>query len=355
MRGTLAKRSRIFLLGALGVTSCVLGAGQTIQAPAANAEKQFTITDNVNLVLLSASVKDPKGGYVKGLKQSDFHVLEDGKQQTITQFGDVDAPVSVGLVVDDSGSMRSKRPEVVMAGLAFAKESNPRDEFFVVNFNNYVVNGLGRSLLFTDDLQKLRGALYYGAPMGQTALYDAVAHALAHLELSHREERTLVVVSDGGDNVSKTTLPQLLELIQASRATVYTVGLYDEYDRDRQPDVLKKFSKISGGEFFEPAKLDDVIPVFQKIGRDIRSRYTIGYVPAALNSSKREVRSVKVTAVNESGRKLTVRSRTSYTTTPIKQLLDNEALRDSGGECVLCASKPAGSEATYADSKAKKQ
>ena len=143
----------------------------------------------------------------------------------ITEFSGADAPVSVGLVVDDSGSMRSKKAEVVVAGLAFAKESNPKDEFFVVNFNNYVVNGLGPHLPFTDNLQKLRAALYYGTPMGQTALYDAVAHALAHLERSHHEARTLIVVSDGGDNVSKTTLPEVLNLIQASRATVYTVGL----------------------------------------------------------------------------------------------------------------------------------
>ena len=94
------------------------------------------------------------------------------------------------------------------AGLAFAKESNPKDEFFVVNFNNYVVNGLGPHLPFTDNLQKLRAALYYGTPMGQTALYHAVAHALAHLERSRHEARTLIVVSDGGDNVSKTTLPK---------------------------------------------------------------------------------------------------------------------------------------------------
>jgi Ca-activated chloride channel family protein len=161
--------------------------------------------------------------------------------------------------------------------------------------------------------------------MGQTALYDAMAHALAHLEQSNHQDRTLIVVSDGGDNVSKTTLPDVLSLIQASRATVYTIGLYDEYDKDQNPRVLKRFSKISGGEFFQPTSMNDIIPIFQKIGRDIRSRYTIGYVPPALvNSSKQIVRTVRVTAVNPNGKKLIVRTRTSYTNMPFREVLQEE-------------------------------
>jgi VWFA-related protein len=322
MRRLFTQRLSILLLGVPGISSLLLFGYQTRAMP---GDREYTITDNVNMVLLFASVRNPGSGYVSGLKKSDFQVFDDGKPQTITEFGGLDAPVSVGLVLDDSGSMRSKRPEVVMAGLAFAKESNPRDEFFVVNFNNYVVNGLGPNLPFTDNLQKLRAALYYGAPMGQTALYDAIAHALTHLEQSNHQDRTLIVVSDGGDNVSKTTLPEVLSLIQASRATVYTIGLYDEYDTDRNPRVLKKFSKISGGEFFQPYSMNDIIPILQKIGRDIRSRYTIGYVPPALvNSSKPVVRTVKVTAVNSSGKKLIVRTRTSYTNMPFREALHEE-------------------------------
>ncbi|HEX4230040.1 MAG TPA: VWA domain-containing protein [Bryobacteraceae bacterium] len=325
MRHLFTKRLSILVIGVVSTIYGVLSAGQAGAKPGAPGDKMYTITDNVNMVLLFASVRNPGDGYVNGLKQSDFHVFDDGKPQTITEFGGVDAPVSVGLVLDDSGSMRSKRPEVVLAGLAFAKESNSRDEFFVVNFNNYVVNGLGPNLPFTDDLQKLRAALYFGTPMGQTALYDAIAHALTHLEQSSHKDRTLIVVSDGGDNVSKTTLPEVLDLIQASRATVYTVGLYDEYDTDRNPGVLKRFSKISGGEFFQPSSMNDIIPIFQKIGKDIRSRYTIGYVPPALvNSSKPVVRTVKVTAVNSGGKRLIVRTRTTYTNMPFREVLHEE-------------------------------
>lgn len=284
-----------------------------------SAPGAYTISDNVDLVLLDVSVKDPRGGYVTGLTRNDFHIAEDGHARPITLFASVDAPVTVGLVVDNSGSMRFKRPEVILAGLAFAKESNPRDEFFVVNFNNSVVRGLPAQTLFTDNLQLLRAALYYGKAVGQTALYDATAYALRHLEFSRQENRTLILVSDGGDNVSRTGLPELLKLIQASRATIYTVGLLDPEDRDLNPGVLRRISAASGGEFFEPKTLDDVIPVFQKISKDIRNRYTIGYVPDEVND-RRLVRSVRVTA-QEDGRRLNVRSRTSYTTTPFSQLV----------------------------------
>ncbi len=278
----------------------------------------FTISDNVDLVLLDASVKDARGGYVTGLTKNNFRVFEDGHAREITQFASVDTPVTVGLVVDNSGSMRLKRPEVILAGLAFAKESNSKDEFFVVNFNNAVTRGLPAHMPFTDDLQTLRNALYYGQPEGQTALYDAVGYSLKHLEYSHRDKRTLIIVSDGGDNVSSTPFPELLKLIEASRATIYTVGLYDPEDHDLNPGVLRKMSALSGGEFFHPT-LENIVPVFNKISEDIRNCYTIGYVPDEIGD-KRVVRSVKVVATGDS-RKLVVRTRTVYTTTPLANLV----------------------------------
>jgi VWFA-related protein len=290
---------------------------------------QFTISDNVDLVLLDVSVKDARGGYVTGLGKNDFQVFEDGHGRPVTQFASVDTPVTVGLVVDNSGSMRGKRPEVVLAGLSFARQSNPDDEFFVVNFNNSVVRGLPADVMFTDKLQPLRAALYYGEPSGQTALYDAIAYSLKHLEYSHRDKRTLIVVSDGGDNVSKTSFPELMGLIEASRATIYTVGLYDPDDRDINPGVLKKMAAVSGGEFFEPGKLSDVIPVFEKISKDIRNCYTIGYVPDEIND-KRTVRSVRVLA-RQHGRKFIVRTRTSYTTKRLSELVADQSANEIKG------------------------
>jgi Ca-activated chloride channel homolog len=283
-------------------------------AAAQSAREPYTISDNVDLVLLDVSVKNPHGGFVSGLEKSNFKVFEDGHARTITHFASVDTPVTVGLVMDDSGSMRNKRPEVVMAGLAFAKSSNPQDEFFVVNFNNSVVRGLPPHVPFTDDLQILRAGLYYGEPVGQTALYDAIAYALKHLGQGHRDKRTLIVVSDGGDNVSQLSLSQLMAQVVASRATIYTVGLFDQGNPELNPGVLRKLAGVSGGEYFQPASLDQVLPVFEKISKDIRNRYTVGYIPDE-TGDQRAVRSVKVSA-QEAGRKLSVKTRTNYSIPP---------------------------------------
>jgi VWFA-related protein len=293
-------------------------------APQADS-RAFTFTDNVDLVLLDVSVKNPRGGYVTGLNRENFSVYEDGHPRQITQFATVDTPVTIGLVVDNSGSMRMKRADVALAGLAFARQSNPRDQFFVVNFNNSVVRGLPPQVQFTDDLQQLRAALYHGDAVGQTALYDAVAYALKHLEYSHLEKRTLIVVSDGGDNVSKTTFPELMQLIEASRASIYTVGLFDPEDHDLNPGVLRKMASVSGGEYFEPAKLEDIFPTFEKISKDIRNCYTIGYVPDEVND-KRTLRSVRV-AAQENSRKLNVRTRSQYLITPLAELVAQQQNR----------------------------
>lgn len=287
--------------------------GFLLQHTAVN-QNEFTFSDNVNLVLLDVSVKDPHNAYVAGLHKDNFQVTDNGKRQAITQFGNVDSPVTVGLVVDNSGSMRSKRDEVLQAGLAFAKASNHRDEFFVVNFNNTVVSGLPPQTPFTDSLPTLQKALYYGTAMGQTALYDAISYSLRHLERGHHELRTLIIVSDGGDNVSKTSRLDLLDQIESSRATIYAVGLADPDNKDLNPAVLRKFAAVSGGEYFQPKTLNDVLPVFEQISKDIRSRYTIGFIPqerAIPGGEKGNVRAVKVSASRD-GRHLTVRARTSY-------------------------------------------
>ena len=317
---------RFFVAIALGASLLAAKGG----GPDAPPQGVFTISDNVNLVLLDVSVKAAKGGYVTGLQKNNFQVFEDGQSRQITHFASVDTPVTIGLVVDNSGSMRGRKPEVVMAGLSFAKQSNPLDEFFVVNFNNSVIRGLPESVMFTDKLQQLRAALFYGNPAGQTALYDAIAYSLKHLEYAHREKRTLIVVSDGGDNVSSTALPDLMKMVEASRATIYTVGLYDPDDPDLNPGVLRKIAAVSGGEFFEPQKLDDVLPVFDKIAQDIRNTYTIGYVPDD-QTNHRVVRSVKVLAklAKEDSRRLVAHTRTTYVTTPLSELLAQRDQRAS--------------------------
>lgn len=312
MRGKGRTRS-LFLLVLIACSAAVLFAKP--QAP--DSGKTYTISDNVDLVVLDVSVKDPHGGYVTGLQESNFTVYEDGRQQKISQFASVDTPVTVGLVVDNSGSMASKRQQVILAGLAFAKESNPKDEFFVINFNNSVTRGLPPEMMFTDNLQILRNALYFGQAKGQTALYDAVAYALNHLEYGHRDKRTLIVVSDGGDNDSATSLTELMKIIESSRATIYTIGLLDPENRDLNPGVLRKMATVSGGQFFEPSEPSAILSVFDKISKDIRNRYTIAYVPEETND-RRVIRTIKVVA-NENGRKLIVHTRRKYSIIPFSR------------------------------------
>jgi Ca-activated chloride channel homolog len=276
----------------------------------------YKITATSDYVFLDVSVTRDHGSFVGNLQRNNFTVLDDGRPVDIRDFLTSDAPVALGLVVDNSGSMVHKRPEVITAGLAFARESNRADEFFVVNFNESVVRGLPPEMPFTDNLRLLHDALYFGRPAGQTALYDAAAYSLKHLELSHLHRRTLIVVSDGRDNASQLRFAELLSRVESSQATIYTIGLYDPNESiDRH--VLGKIAKISGGEFFEPKEMSEVGPIFHKISQDIRHRYTIGFVPDEM-TDKKQVRTIKV-FVKGVESKVNVLTRTRYRTAPVER------------------------------------
>ncbi|HMC60582.1 MAG TPA: VWA domain-containing protein [Candidatus Solibacter sp.] len=286
------------------------------QVPPQDADREqrpgeFKISTDVLLVVLDVSVKDSKGGYVSGLTKEDFRVYENGIAQKLTVFSSADEPVTVGLVIDESGSMRSKHDQVVTAGLSFIGASNPNDQMFVVNFNDTVRSGLPDNIPFSDDLAVLHAALSRNKPDGQTALYDAVAFALQHLELGQRDKKMLVVVSDGGDNRSKLTLPGVMKLIQESHATIYAIGIYDRDDTDHNPEVLKRMANAGGGEWFLPQLLDQIGPICRKIAKDIRNRYTIGYIPDR-NGNQAAIRKIKVDTSAQGHEKLIVRTRTSY-------------------------------------------
>lgn len=297
------------------------------ETPAADGQP-FKITATVARVVLDISVKDDGGRYITDLRKENFKVFEDGRPQPIIHFSSTDTPVTVGLVLDDSGSMRPKRSEVVMAGLAFAKESNPDDQFFVVNFNNYIAPGLPGGMAFTDKLQTLRAALYMGNPEGQTALYDAIVFSLKHLEKGREPKKTLIVVSDGGDNVSRASFRDVIGLVQASEATIYTVGLFSNEDPDRNPGALRKLARLSGGDYFNPSSLSEVIPIFHHIAKDIRNRYTITYAPdPTVDPAKHRVRSIRVKVWNSPGEKLKVRTRTQYSFEPFSDLLAQGKLK----------------------------
>jgi len=271
----------------------------------------FKIQADVELVLLDVSVKDPDGGYVSGLTKEQFQVYENGVPQKISHFAIADEPVTIGLVMDDSGSMGPRRPSLIEAGVDFVEASNPQDQIFVINFNDRVWRGLPESVPFTDDVNLLRAALSKNKPEGRTALYDAIVYALKHLESGTREKKTLVVVSDGGDNCSTHTFKEVMRLIQESRATIYTVGIFDPEDPQHNTGVLKRIAGISGGECFLLNELDPILPACQKIAKDIRNRYTIGYLPVRANHKGGE-RKIRVAASSAEHKKMLVRTRTGY-------------------------------------------
>ncbi len=282
--------------------------------PQANSDGTYAIRKNVDLVVLQATVRDRKGATVSGLNMEDFQVFEDKVPQQIESFSHEDVPVTVGLVIDNSGSMRSKRNDVVAAAMAFVRSSNPADQIFVVNFNEHVSMGLPANLLFTDNAALLETALSRNAISGMTALYDAIAVGLEQLKKGKWDKKVLIVVSDGGDNASKRTLAQALTMVNQSSAVIYTMGIFDENDEDRNPHVLKQLSNASGGEAFFPRTLHDILPFCEQIAHDIRSQYTITFAPTnkKQDASYRKIEVKAREAVG--GRRLSVITRSGYST-----------------------------------------
>jgi Ca-activated chloride channel family protein len=275
------------------------------------ADEPKTFRSESRLVLLDVSVRDRHGGFVSGLSKQDFSVEENGRPQKITVFDHDDLPVTVGILVDESWSMTPKRADVLTAARIFIESSNRHDEIFVLNFNDRVTPGLPASTLFSDSIQQLSSALYRGVPQGKTALYDAVIAGLNQLELGKRERKALVVVSDGGDNASEHNRREMLADAKKSIATIYTVGLLDPQDPDRDPAILRQLAKITGGDCYLPAAATGVVPVCRRIAQDMRARYTVGYVPQE-ESGTGSLRRIRIRVAGPAHDKLTIRTRTSY-------------------------------------------
>ncbi len=273
------------------------------------AEGNYVLRSDVRLVLLDVSVKDSRGGFVSGLAKENFRIFDNGRPQQITVFAHDDVPITLGILVDESRSMTPKRSEVLTAAETFIQENNPQDEIFILHFNDWVRRGLPPDVLFSDDIQRLRAALHAGVPAGKTALNDAVVAGLEQLELGRKDKKTLVVITDGGDNASKHTRQETLEMVQRSIATIYTIGLFDPEDSDRDPAILRKLARISGGETYLPNDPSEMVATCRRIAKDIRTRYTIGYIPPAGNGSLRHIE-VRGSAPGHGN--LLIRTRTSY-------------------------------------------
>ena len=304
------------------VVLCIAAGWNGTSQPGGNEQEPpgYTIRTTSRLVLLDVSVKDAAGGLVLGLSKQNFDVYENGRPQQITQFAHADIPVTVGLVVDESGSMRPKQSEVIAAALAFIQAGNPQDEIFVINFNEKARRGLPDIQLFSDDIQQLRTALWRGMPEGRTALYDAIEMAIHQLDFGRRDKKTLVVISDGGDNVSVLKFQYVMQHVLRSAATIYTIGIYDQDDPDKNPGVLKQIAHVSGGGAYFPEELNEIVSICRDIAKDIRTRYTIGYVPTA--GDRTTERHIRVVARSGNHQKLMVRTRTNYLFTPDSEQAD---------------------------------
>ena len=281
----------------------------------------FTLRADVNLVVLHATVLDKKGHMINDLGRKDFEVFEDGARQKLAIFSHADVPVTMGIVIDDSGSMRPKRPSVNTAALTFVKTSNPDDQVFVVNFNDvYYLDTPGNFATSTEDLKLALGKI---DSRGGTALYDAVYASLDHLKLGTRDKKVLLVITDGEDNSSRYTFDQLVQYAEKSNAEIYCIGLLGDQTAgglfkihsggDKHAEkILKKVSEATGGKAYFPKTLDEVDTICQQIAHDIRNQYTLAYYPTNIRKDG-SFRQVRVVALLPNGKShLLVRTRPGY-------------------------------------------
>jgi len=262
------------------------------------------------LVVLPVVVTDKQNRYISDLARERFVIFDNGRKVPIELFTNEDAPATIGLLVDASSSMRKKLGEVLAAALAFAKTSNPQDELFALRFNDDVRDAVAdHRFLLADDLMALEQAIGSMRAEGRTSLYDALMAGMDHLRNGSRARKALVVISDGGDNASRSTLDQVLARARDSNAAIYTVGIFDTNDVEKNPGVLKSLARMTGGERFLPRSPGELMQACQRIARDIRSGYTLGYVPPDRDGVFHRVR---VEIAPPEVRRLNVRTRHGY-------------------------------------------
>ena len=280
------------------------------QGPDSTDSGIFVFRKQVEEVVLHATVVDDKQHIVTSLDKGDFNVYEDGHPQTITSFRHEDIPVAMGIVVDNSGSMREKRQKVNAAALNLVRSSNPNDEVFIVNFNDEYY--LDQD--FTSNIKKLKEGLEKIEARGGTALYDAVVASADHLKKEAKlEKKVIFVVTDGDDNESAETLEQAVRRLQGDGGpTVYSIGILEKEEHSKHAKrALQIMSERTGGLAFFPKTLDEVDAISREVARDIRSQYTIGYKPTT-PKNQGGYRQVKVDARSHNYGKLTVRTKSGY-------------------------------------------
>ena len=279
------------------------------QAPNSQEGGAFVFRKQVEEVILHATVLDDRQRLVTNLDKNAFTVYENNQTQTITSFRHEDIPVAMGIVIDNSGSMREKRDKVNKAAINLVRSSNPQDEVFVVNFNDEYY--LDQD--FTSSIPKLREALEKVDSRGGTALYDAVVASADHLKKNAKlEKKVLFVVTDGEDNASRESLETAVRRLQAENGpTVYAIGILGDEKQRRARNALRELAARTGGVAFLPKDLSEVDEISSTVAHDIRNQYTIGYKPITPKSAG-GYRAIRVDARAKGYGKLTVRTRSGY-------------------------------------------
>lgn len=268
---------------------------------------------DTRLVVLHASVNDKKGKLLTNLDRNAFKIFENGQPQAVKIFRREDVPVSLGIIIDDSGSMMNKRARVEAASLAMVRESNPHDEVFIVNFNDEAY----LDVPFTSDMHKMEGGLARIDSRGGTAMRDAVSMSLDYMKKeAKKDKKVLLIITDGADNASGTSLEKVVQRANQSDTLIYAIGLFTEEEKreaSKARRALNELTTTTGGLAFYPKEVSDVQSLAIQVAHDIRNQYTIAYTPTvqALDGSYRQI---KVT-VDAPG-KPTVRTRSGYYATP---------------------------------------
>lgn len=312
----------------VALTSCFVACATALVFPQAAASTQkernrqdlpsFTSSESVRRVVLYATVRG-EDGFVADLTASDFTILEDGKPQKLLEFQREDVPVAIGLLVDNSRSMLTRRDAVVEAAKTFVRATNPQDEIFILHFNETLSYGLPRDVPFSADRALLDEALDRMQLDGQTALYAAIGEGLSHLAKSNLTKKALIVISDGGDNVSQIKLDDVVTQADLSGASFYGIGIYDKDDGEADPKTLRNLANRTGGESFFPERLEEVRSLCERIALTMRNQFTLSYSPQSVDT-KRTYHRIEVKVKDPKKRKLTVRTRTGYYNSPAPPL-----------------------------------
>ena len=295
-------RPIVSILGACALLSCVAD-GIGAQEP------ELFRGSPAELVVLSVVVNDRRGREVPHLTREQFTVYDNNLPQPIALFDSGDEPVSVVLLIDVSGSMRPKLGEIVIATLAFARASNPADELYTIAFNEQVMESAGGRSIHAADAVQLESELRTLRAEGQTALYDGLNVGLDRLEHATQTRRILLLISDGGDNASKTALGDVLARAKRASVAIYTIGLFDKGAADQNPKVLKSLAQATGGQRYLPSSPSALLGICERIAREIRSGYTIAFTPPMPDGLYHELRVV----VSPGPDRLVARTRPGYT------------------------------------------